>query len=137
MEEQQKVFQENVDTVLRNRNSNVRDVLNKYTEVELSGNTYKIEFNLNAFAMVEDEYGDIEQLFDRITKGSAKATIALLWAGMQSHQPNITRGEVGSLASLQDMATIAQAILGDAKQNIPDPNRAQRRAEKRSKGKKR
>jgi hypothetical protein len=117
------------------RASNVRDVLAQYGEVELKGNLYKVEFNLNAFAIVEDEFGDIEVLFEKITKGSAKATIALLWAGMQEHHPGMTRNEVGALCNLRDMSVIASTIFNSAKESIPQPkaNRATRRQQTKNK----
>jgi hypothetical protein len=124
-----------MDNVSPERQSNVRDVLARYNEVELMGNVYKVDFNLGAFALIEDEYGDIDTLLAKVTKGSAKATIALLWAGLQEHHPGITRAEVGALANLRDMAAIASAIYGNAGNAIPQAkkNRAQRRSEARAK----
>lgn len=125
---------ENTGAVL-GRNSNVRDVLAQYAEVELKGSIYKVEFHLGAFALIEDEYGDVDTLLAKINKGSAKATIALLWAGMQEHHPGITREEVGSLANLRDMAAIASAIYSNASNSIPQPkaNRSTRRAAAKAK----
>jgi hypothetical protein len=115
------------------RNSNVRDVLATYSEVELKGSVYKVDFSLYAFALIEDDYGDVDTLLAKVSKGSAKATIALLWAGLQTHHPGITRDEVGVLANLKDMAKIASAIYANAGKNIPQPkpNRQQRRAAER------
>jgi hypothetical protein len=76
-----------------------------------------IIFDLNAFAMIEDEYPNTEAAFDAMEGGSLKALRTILTAAMASGDPAepMTAQEVGALVTMGNMgatvATLQEALM--------------------------
>lgn len=95
--------------------SNVKDVKVKKFPVRLDGNDRTLVFDLNAFAEIEDAYGDIELAMQKMQAGSPKALRILLWAGLLHENEELTLKEVGKMldmAGIQDLTHILVQGLG-------------------------
>jgi len=99
---------------------NVKDIRKpKGVEVNLGGHVMRLKFDLNAFALLEEHYGDIEKAMGSLEKGSVKALRAILWAGLvhehldKDGEPTLTQREVGSMIEIQDLPMLSD-LLGEA-----------------------
>lgn len=96
----------------------------KGIEVEIGSEKETLKYDLNAFAELEEEYGDIEEALNVLETGSIKGIRLILWAGLihkycdEKGNPTITPREVGAKIDLAtDMENITNALgdaLGDA-----------------------
>jgi hypothetical protein len=92
------------------KNSNLSSVKAKKAYLELGGKEYELRYDLNAFAEIEEEYGSISELLEKMEKGSAKAIRAMVWAGLLCNEDAPSEREVGNLINMNDMQKIADAI---------------------------
>jgi len=73
-------------------------------------------FNLNALALLEEEYGTIEKAFEELDSGSIKAIRTIIWAGLAHEEMDehgnvkITPFQVGNWIDLPRMKEIANVI---------------------------
>lgn len=99
----------------------VREVKSKRkgVPIELGGETRHLRFDLNAFAELEDHYGDIEQAMNALEKGSIRALRMILWAGLihenmdENGNPTLSIKEVGSWIDINDLKSLS-GTLGEA-----------------------
>jgi len=105
--------------------ANVKDVKTKGIAIELGGETRYLKFDLNAFAELEDMYGNIEEAMQGLEKGSIKALRAILWSGLLHTNPDITPQEVGSWIEIKDLPSLS-GTLGQALESaLPTEEAAQ------------
>lgn len=74
------------------------------------GNSYKICFDLNALAELEDAYGTVEKAFKAMEDGSFKAIRKVLWAGLSNNDPTLTEKQVGSLIDVKSLQEISETL---------------------------
>lgn len=76
-----------------------RDLKNVTVPITLGNNTYKMAFDFNALAELEEVYGDIERAMRAIQtgKGRLKAIRALVYSGIKPRHQYITLIKVGEL----------------------------------------
>lgn len=80
-----------------------------------------ISFDLNAYCELEDIYGNIEDAFEAMEKGSMKAIRALLYAGLKEDDDTLTIKEVGRLiASINDLTFISDKIVEAFESSTPE-----------------
>ena len=130
--------------------SNARSVKPKSVNIQIGDETYTIRFTLNSFIELEEMYGDVESamkslsgevitdengtiIFEEITdektgekksvekrKVSFKAVRNMLYAGLISAQPNITKEVVGNF-EFSDfsgiMTKLMEALTGALPEN--------------------
>jgi len=115
----------------------VQDI--KTTDVivkDLGGRDRKLVYDLNAFGVLEERFGSINDAFEALSTGSIKALRVLLWAGLLwdetvldsiTGEPvsyNITPYAVGSWIKpnrIQEISDkIGQAMTGDMPQEVLD-----------------
>lgn len=99
--------------------SNLGSVRAKKSYIELGGTEYELKYDLNAFAEIEEEYGSITELLEKMEKGSAKAIRAMVWAGLLCNENSPTQREVGSLINMNDMEKIAASIQRALVDSLP------------------
>ncbi len=104
----------------------VKDVRSKGIPIELGGKTRYLKFDLNAFANLEEMYGDIEQAMNALEKGSIKAIRAILWAGLthefldENGNTTLTEREVGGWFDITDLSALSGTIGEAFKDAIPE-----------------
>ena len=125
--------------------SNIKSVKPKSIEILIGGKTYVIRFTLNSFIELEEMYGDVENAMKQLSgetikdettgmvvmedvtdekgkttqvekrKVSFKAVRNMLYAGLISAQPDITKETVGNFefSDFSDiMAKLMEALTG-------------------------
>lgn len=75
-----------------------RDLKNISVPIELGNRTFRMAFDFNALAELEEVYGDIDKALRaiKIGKGRLKAIRALIYAGIKPRH-KVTLTEVGNL----------------------------------------
>lgn len=102
------------------KKSNLSSVKAKKAYLELGGKQYELKYDLNAFAEIEEEYGSITELLEKMENGSAKAIRAMVWAGLLCNEDYPTEKEVGTLINMNDMQKIADAIQVSLVNSLPE-----------------
>lgn len=104
----------------------IDDIRPRNVKIELDGKELTLEFNLNAFAEIESEYGTIDELMGKLAEGRATTLRAVLWAGLISNHPELTLKQVGQMISLADIPTLSeklnQAIAGGLPNMVSEEN---------------
>lgn len=76
-----------------------------------------IKFDLNAFALLEEEYGSIGAAMEALEGGSIKAIRTVLWAGLvheemdEDFNPKISKAYVGSLLTMDMLGECTKALM--------------------------
>jgi hypothetical protein len=100
--------------------SNLEDVRIKTVPIKLDKER-NLRFDLNAFAELEEAYGDIEQAMKAMEKGSIKALRAILWAGLIHEEETLTQKQIGAMIGLQDLQELAQQLSKAMQGHMPAP----------------
>jgi hypothetical protein len=79
-------------------------------------------FDLNAFAELEDVYGEIDEALNAIGRGSIKAVRAVLFAGLVHEDESLTVKSVGKLVTLKNLQEVSAALTEAIKQAMPQGN---------------
>lgn len=91
----------------------ISDIRPKVMTINLDKERH-LKFDLNAFAELEEIYGDFETAMNEMSKGSIKAVRSILWAGLVHEDENLTIKQVGSMIDMSNikevMAVISKAI---------------------------
>ena len=78
-----------------------------------------LKFDLNAFAELEEKYGNMEQAFFAMQSGSMKAARTLLWAGLLHEDEKLTERKVGSMVTLDNLSTVMDTISAALLEAMP------------------
>lgn len=112
--------------------SNLKDIRNKPVSIELGGKDRTIKFDLNAFAELEERYGNVQNAMREMQSGSMKGIKTVLWAGLiheeavideKTGEPikyNITPYNVGSWISPDSLPDISMKLAEAMGYSIPD-----------------
>ena len=98
--------------------SNLRDIRTKLIPIQLDKERH-LKFDLNAFAELEDIYGDINNAFEAMQKGSIKAIRAMLWAGLVHEDKTLTIEQVGSMIDMSNINDVISAISKAISEALP------------------
>lgn len=79
-------------------------------------------FDLNAFAELEDVYGEIDEALNAIGRGSIKAVRAVLFSGLVHEDETLTVKSVGKLVTLKNLQEVSAALTEAIKQAMPQGN---------------
>lgn len=88
----------------------IQDVRLKKTPLKIGETEYTLAYDLNAFAELEDIYGTLDKAHKAIQKGSMKAILDFLWAGLLRDQA-LSKKEVGTLLDIDGMFKATPIIL--------------------------
>lgn len=100
--------------------ANLKDVRIKTVPIMLDKERH-LKFDLNAFAELEEAYGNIEEALKAMEKGSIKALRAVLWAGLIHEDENLTQKDVGALIGLTDLEDLAKSLSTAMQSHLPQP----------------
>ena len=86
-----------------------------------------LRYTLNAFALIEEKYGTIDEAMKVMESGSIAAVRYALWAGLVHEDENLSEHYVGNQIDLSDLETLAEkmnkAMMGDLPQDkVASPN---------------
>lgn len=100
----------------------------KAIPVVLGEKQYRLRYDLNAFAVLEDYYPTVEECLNALAKGSIKALRAVLFAGLVHEDPELTPEKVGELITLADLPSLGEQLtqaLISAMPEIPKSEKPQ------------
>ncbi|MFV9511805.1 hypothetical protein [Tepidibacillus sp. LV47] len=78
-----------------------------------------LKFDLNAFAELEELYGDFQTAMDAMQKGSIKAIRAMLWAGLIHEDKSLTVEDVGSMIDMSNINEVVGIISKAISEAMP------------------
>jgi hypothetical protein len=100
---------------------NLSDIRVKPVSINLDKER-NLVFDLNAFAELEDVYGEIDDALSAIGRGSIKAVRAVLYAGLVHEDESLTVKSVGKLVTLKNLQEVSIALTDAIKQAMPQGN---------------
>jgi len=102
--------------------SNLNDIREKKTPITLNGEVKNLLFDLNAFAELEENYGSVESLFNKLAEASPKAIINALWAGLLHDNPEIDKKTVGKMVHVSEMSDILNILFTALSLSVKQPD---------------
>ena len=91
----------------------------KGIEVELDKKRI-LRFDLNALIDIEDEFGTVWALFERLEKMNMKDIRFALYSGLKHEDKDLTLEKTGELVALQDLNYVLDKIGESLMQSLPD-----------------
>lgn len=92
----------------------------KNNKITLEGQEYDITLDLNAFAELEEIYGDVTEALDGLEKGSFKAIRAILYAILKSQNEELTLLKVGKMINMSNIVEITNKLNETAENSLPE-----------------
>lgn len=92
----------------------------KNNKITLEGQEYDITLDLNAFAELEEIYGDVTEALDGLEKGSFKAIRAILYAILKSQNEKLTLVKVGKMINMSNIVEITNVLNATAQDSLPE-----------------
>ena len=93
----------------------ISDIRPKTVKVMLDKERH-LQFDLNAFALLEEKYGSVEEALNTLETGSIKAIREVLWAGLvheeldEKFEPKISPIQVGSWIGISGLEALTEKI---------------------------
>lgn len=91
--------------------------------IVLDGKEYEISLDLNAFAELEDIYGDPTKALEGLEKGSFKAIRDVLYAMLKTQNPKLTVLQVGKMINMNNIVEITNKINATAMNSLPEADK--------------
>ena len=98
----------------------------KKNKITLEGMEYDITLDLNAFAELEEIYGDVTEALDGLEKGSFKAIRAILYAILKSQNEELTLLKVGKMINMSNIVEITNILNETAESSLPELDEEQK-----------
>lgn len=92
----------------------------KNNKINLEGIEYEICLDLNAFAELEEIYGDVTEALDGLEKGSFKAIRAILFAILKNQNEELTLVKVGKMINMSNIVEITNKLTETAENSLPE-----------------
>jgi len=92
----------------------------KNNKINLEGKEYELNLDLNAFAELEEIYGDVTEALDGLEKGSFKAIRAILFAILKSQDEELTLVKVGKMINMSNIVEITNKLTATAENSLPE-----------------
>lgn len=70
-----------------------------------------LRFDLNAFALLEEKYGSVDEALKKVEQGSIIALRYMLWAGLVHEDPSLTVEEVGSMFDVKNLNEVSKQLF--------------------------
>lgn len=96
----------------------VNDIRPKIISINLDKERH-LKFDMNAFAELEDLYGDFQTAMNEMAKGSIKAVRAILWAGLVHEDESLTIKQVGSMIDMSNISYVVETISKAISEAMP------------------
>jgi len=91
-------------------------------EINVDDQLLYLRYDLNALAVLEEKYGDIDKAFDFEDDSSSIISKLrfVLHTGLMANQPDMTINDVGALFTLENLQEFQDAIGGAVEQGMPE-----------------
>ncbi|MDO4391497.1 MAG: hypothetical protein Q4C11_00115 [Clostridium sp.] len=98
-----------------------KDLRNKKdNKIKLEGMEYDLVLDLNAFAELEEIYGNVTEALDGLEKGSFKAIRAILFAILKNQNEELTLVKVGKMINMSNIVEITDKLNKTAQNSLPE-----------------
>ena len=98
-----------------------KDLRNKKdNNIKLEGMEYDLVLDLNAFAELEEIYGNVTEALDGLEKGSFKAIRAILFAILKNQNEELTLVKVGKMINMSNIVEITDKLNKTAQNSLPE-----------------
>lgn len=100
-------------------------LLKDFEMVEITlrdGKTRFLDFDYNAFAYVEEKFGDIDKCMDEMSKGKLEAVQVLLYAGLmhnEGHEP-VSYKSLGRLWNYKNLQVVVEKLTEALMKAMPE-----------------
>jgi hypothetical protein len=88
---------------------NLNNVREKSVVIALDKERH-FKFDMNAFAELEEKFGDVEDALKALQGGKIKAIRTILWAGLLWEDETLTEKQVGGMLSLENMPEVMEKV---------------------------
>lgn len=91
-----------------------KDLKGQGHSIILKGNEYKLAFDMNAIALIEEFYSDVNYGLEEVMSGTVKSSQVLLWAMINSGLEDdkfMSLKQVGSLVDYSDFQSVVKQII--------------------------
>jgi hypothetical protein len=86
------------------------NVKNQGVDIQIQGEIKKLLYDMNAFIILEDAYGSLEEVFKQLDSGKLSAIRKLLYAGLLHTDENLTEKQIGNLFDLSDLTKLVDTV---------------------------
>ncbi len=100
--------------------SNLSDIREKKTPININNETKYLYYDLNAFAELEEIYESADAAMAALSKGSIKAIINVLRAGLLHENESLTVKEVGKMFDISQIPEVCELINRAIEISIPE-----------------
>ena len=90
--------------------SDLKTVRNTKIQLEIGGKLRSLHYDLNAFAELEEAFGNLSEITEKLTNPAIKDLRKLLWAGFIHEDEKLKEKEVGSWFTFTDIKLITDKI---------------------------
>lgn len=90
--------------------SDLQTLRNKAVTINLDGKDRTLIYDLNAFADLEEVYGDLNSMLTALQSGSIKAVRKFLYVGFLHDDENITEREVGKMFDMSNIEEVTKKL---------------------------
>ena len=101
--------------------NNLSDIRPKTVKLKLDKER-SLRYNLNALALIEERYGDIQKAVVEAQNGKVTIVRTLLWAGLVHEDKDLTEEQVGEMVDISDLERVATAISQAFSAAMPKPD---------------
>lgn len=96
-----------------------KDLKNKGITIKLDKQRHLL-FDLNAFCELEEKFGNIQNAFEALDKGSMKGIRALLYAALAYEDDILTEKQVGQFITMENIGEVSNKISEALGNSIPE-----------------
>jgi hypothetical protein len=98
---------------------NLNTIKNKKVSVNVGGKDRQLYFDLNAFAELEEAFGDLNSMLAALQGGSIKAVRKFLYVGFMHENDKLTEKEVGGWFDMSNIGEITSKITEAMTMSLP------------------
>jgi hypothetical protein len=98
----------------------LEDIRQNGVKLQLGGKERTLKFDLNAFADLEEEFGDIDKAMAAMTSGSIVQIRKVLFYGLRHEDEALTERQVGAMITIPQLKDMTADLLAAIGQSVPD-----------------
>lgn len=109
--------------------SNLNQVKEKGTKIEINGKERTIKYDLNALAELEENYGTFDEWENKLASSSLVVLRKFLWIGLKHEDENLTEKEVGAAFDMSNLKSIGEVIRDGLLGSMPEASDEEKKTE--------
>lgn len=101
---------------------NLDNIKERKVPITLNGKEMHVKFGFEAFALLEDKFGTLEQAMSKLGDGKMSTLCTLLWAGLQDGLEEgeiLTEKQVAKMLELDSLGTVMEVVTKAVNMALP------------------